>query len=88
MVKSLPNLSMLNGVSTSDIVESGKHVVDTALMPRLPEWNPMDPLPEKLISAMWLYLMTYRLADEEKIDETPVWYDLLLVGSILYLLPP
>lgn len=87
IVKSLPNLSMLNGVSMSVIVESGKHAVDTALVPRLPEWDPVDPLPDRVVSAMWLYLMTYRLADEEKIDETPVWYILLLVGSISYLLP-
>lgn len=74
-MKSLPNLSILNGVSTSDIVESGKQVVDAALVPCLPEWDPMDRLPERVVSAMWLYLMTYRLADEEKIDETPVWYN-------------
>ncbi|XP_078164148.1 tubulin-tyrosine ligase [Carex rostrata] len=83
IVKSLPNLSMLNGVSTSVIVESGKHAVDTALLPRLPEWDPVDPLPDRVVSAMWLYLMTYRLADEEKIDETPVWYVMDELGSAL-----
>ncbi|KAJ4767734.1 Tubulin-tyrosine ligase family protein [Rhynchospora pubera] len=83
IVKSLPNLSMLNGVSMTVIVESGKHVVDTALEPRLPEWAPMDPLPERVVSAMWYYLMTYRLADEEKIDETPVWYVMDELGSAM-----
>lgn len=70
----LPNLSFLNGVSASVITETGKHVIDSALQPRLPEWAPSETLPDRVIGAMWLYLMTYRLADEEKIDETPVWY--------------
>jgi len=62
-------------VNSSSIIESGKHIVDSALQPRLPEWSPEESLAERVIGAMWLYLMTYRLADEEKIDETPVWYD-------------
>jgi len=61
-------------VDSSSIIESGKHIVDSVLEPRLPEWSPEEPLAERVIGAMWLYLMTYRLADEEKIDETPVWY--------------
>ena len=75
IIESLPNLSVLNGVNSSSIIESGKHIVDSALQPRLPEWSPEESLTERVIGAMWLYLMTYRLADEEKIDETPVWYD-------------
>lgn len=74
IIEALPNLSLLNGLNASSIVESGKHIVDSALQPRLPEWSPEEPLVERVIGAMWLYLMTYRLADEEKIDETPVWY--------------
>jgi len=62
-------------VNSSSIIESGKHIVDSALQPRLPEWSPEESLTERVIGAMWLYLMTYRLADEEKIDEPPVWYD-------------
>lgn len=69
---------MLNGLNASSIIESGKHIVDSALQPRLPEWSPEEPLAERVIGAMWLYLMTYRLADEEKIDETPVWYAILV----------
>jgi len=69
-------------VDSSSIIESGKHIADSALEPRLPEWSPEEPLAERVIGAMWLYLMTYRLADEENIDETPVWYALV---SILFL---
>lgn len=74
IVEALPNLSVLNGVSTSKISESGKSVVDSMLLPRLPEWTAGEPIADRIINAMWLYLMTYRLADEEKIDETSVWY--------------
>jgi tubulin--tyrosine ligase-like protein 12 len=57
-------------------LESGKHVIDSVLLPRLPEWTPDEPIHDRIISAMWQYLMTYRLADEEKLDETSVWYDI------------
>lgn len=74
IVEALPNLSLLNGVNTSKIMESGKSVVDSMLQPRFPKWTAGEPLTDRVINAMWLYLMTYRLADEEKIDETSVWY--------------
>lgn len=74
ILESLPNLSLLNGISRSKILESGKHVIDSMLQPRLPEWSSEEPLADRVINAMWLYLMNYRLADEEKIDETSVWY--------------
>ncbi|PWZ07339.1 Tubulin--tyrosine ligase-like protein 12 [Zea mays] len=83
ILESLPNLSLLNGVDSSSIIESGKHIVDSALEPRLPEWSPEEPLAERVIGAMWLYLMTYRLADDEKIDETPVWYVMDELGSAM-----
>ncbi|OAY66706.1 Tubulin--tyrosine ligase-like protein 12 [Ananas comosus] len=83
ILESLPSISLLNGVSASIIVESGKHIIDSALQPRLPEWTPAEPLVDRVISAMWLYLMTYRLADEEKIDETSVWYVMDELGSAL-----
>lgn len=79
ILESLPNLSLLNSINASNIIESGKHIVDSALQPRLPEWSPEESLAERVIGAMWLYLMTYRLADEEKIDETPVWYAILAI---------
>ncbi|KAK4713757.1 hypothetical protein R3W88_019664 [Solanum pinnatisectum] len=83
IVEALPNLSLLNGVNTSKIMESGKSVVDSVLQPRLPEWTAGEPLTDRVINAMWLYLMTYRLADEEKIDETSVWYVMDELGSAL-----
>jgi tubulin--tyrosine ligase-like protein 12 len=73
ILESLPNLSELNGVNASKILETGKHVIDSMLQPHLPEWTAEEPLADRIINAMWLYLMTYRLADEEKIDETSVW---------------
>ncbi|KAL5219467.1 hypothetical protein ABZP36_020151 [Zizania latifolia] len=79
----LPNLSLLNGINVPSIIESGKHIVDSALKPCFPEWSPEESLPERVIGAMWLYLMTYRLADEEKIDETPVWYVMDEMGSAM-----
>lgn len=74
LLESLPNISQLNGVSSAKILEAGKHVIDSSLEPRLPEWSQGEPLADRIINAMWLYLMNYRLADEEKIDETSVWY--------------
>lgn len=74
ILESLPKLSELNGVNASKILDTGKHVIDSVLQPRLPEWTAEEPVTDRIISAMWLYLMTYRLADEEKIDETSVWY--------------
>lgn len=79
ILESLPNISELNGINASKILETGKHVIDSILLPRLPEWTPDEPLADRIINAMWQYLMTYRLADEEKLDETSVWYDLRIV---------
>lgn len=75
ILEALPNISELNGISSSKILETGKQVIDSVLLPRLPEWTPDEPLADRIINAMWQYLMTYRLADEEKLDETSVWYD-------------
>ncbi|KAE8664349.1 hypothetical protein F3Y22_tig00112800pilonHSYRG00050 [Hibiscus syriacus] len=72
ILESLPALSLLNGVDASKILEAEKHVVDSMLQPRLPERTAEEPLVDRVLNAMWLYLMTYRLADEEKLDETPV----------------
>ncbi|XP_044464810.1 tubulin--tyrosine ligase-like protein 12 isoform X2 [Mangifera indica] len=83
ILESLPSLSVLNGVSASKILDDGKHVIDSILQPRLPEWTADQPLTDRVLSAMWLYLMTYRLADEEKIDETSVWYVMDELGSAL-----
>ncbi|KAI4377813.1 hypothetical protein MLD38_015387 [Melastoma candidum] len=83
ILESLPNLCLLNGVNAMKIIEAGKHVIDSVLESRLPEWKQGDSLVDRVISAMWLYLMTYRLADEEKIDETSVWYVMDELGSAL-----
>ncbi|KAM3315688.1 hypothetical protein ACQJBY_034052 [Aegilops geniculata] len=83
ILESLPNINLLNGVNASTIVENAKIVVDSALKPRVPEWSPEESLAERVIGAMWLYLMTYRLADEEKFDETPIWYVMDELGSAM-----
>ncbi|XP_042492854.1 tubulin--tyrosine ligase-like protein 12 isoform X3 [Macadamia integrifolia] len=83
ILESLPNLSLLNDVEVLKILETGKHVIDSKLQPHLPEWKSDEPLADRVISAMWLFLMTYRLADEEKIDETSVWYVMDELGSAL-----
>lgn len=82
ILESLPNLSVLNGVNASKIFETEKHVVDSVIQPRLPEWSADEPLADRVINAMWLYLMTYRLADEEKIDETSVLYAFFLYSYL------
>ncbi|MQL78050.1 hypothetical protein Taro_010469 [Colocasia esculenta] len=83
IIEALPGLSFLNGARTSDILENRKDIIDSALQPRFPEWTLSEPLADRVINAMWLYLMTYRLADEEKIDETSVWYVMDELGSAL-----
>ncbi|CAM8966903.1 unnamed protein product [Rhodiola kirilowii] len=83
ILESIPNISMLNGVNASKIIESKKLAVDSMLEPRLPEWTAEDSLVVRVLNAMWLYLMTYRLADDEKLDETSVWYMMDELGSAL-----
>ncbi|KAL8161375.1 hypothetical protein V2J09_012864 [Rumex salicifolius] len=83
ILETVPNIFLLNGVKASKIYETDKYVVDSRLKPRFPAWNPEDSLVERVLSAMWLYLMNYRLADEEKIDETSVWYVMDELGSAL-----
>ncbi|KAL8464103.1 hypothetical protein ACS0TY_033865 [Phlomoides rotata] len=83
IIEALPTLSLLNGVNTSKIMESEKIIVDSSLKPRFSELNTGLSLTDRVINAMWLYLMTYRLADEEKIDETSVWYVMDELGSAL-----
>ncbi|KAJ8750695.1 hypothetical protein K2173_015876 [Erythroxylum novogranatense] len=72
ILESLPKLSILN-----------VHVIDSVLQPRLLEWTAEESLADRVINAMWLYVMTYRLADEEKLDETSVWYVMDELGSAL-----
>ncbi|XP_057857600.2 uncharacterized protein LOC131066778 isoform X2 [Cryptomeria japonica] len=83
IAEALPNLSNINGVSVSKILEEEKAVIDGNLEPRLPEWSNGEPLIDRILRAMWIYVMTYRLADEEKLDETPVWYVMDELGSAM-----
>lgn len=82
IAESIPSISVLNGVNTTRILESGKSVIDSLLLPRLPEWTTGEPLLDRVLNAMWLYLMSYRLADEEKIDETSIWYVVQFVRAL------
>ncbi|KAJ0737989.1 putative tubulin--tyrosine ligase-like protein [Helianthus annuus] len=83
IAETIPSLSLLNGVNTTKILESRKGVIDSVLPPRLPEWTADEALLDRVLNAMWLYLMSYRLADEEKIDETSIWYVMDELGSAL-----
>ncbi|KAL6507667.1 hypothetical protein OROGR_023862 [Orobanche gracilis] len=83
ITEALPGLCLLNGLTTSKILESQKSIVDSMLKPRLSELNVGESLVDRVVNAMWLYLMTYRLANEEKIDETSVWYVMDELGSAL-----
>ncbi|CAE5964467.1 unnamed protein product [Arabidopsis arenosa] len=83
ILESLSNLSLLNGVDTAIIFENGKHVIDSMLQPRIPEPNPEATLVDRVLDAMWLYALNYRLADEEKLDETSLWYVMDELGSAL-----
>lgn len=82
ILERLPNLAYLNGIGRSSILKCGRHFIDS-LGPRFPEYSTNEPLTHRVIDAMWLYLMTYRLASEEKIDETSVCYVMDELGSAL-----
>ncbi|KAH9562882.1 hypothetical protein CY35_05G094600 [Sphagnum magellanicum] len=81
--EALPNLYQLNGMSLSKILEGDKQFLTSDLKPRLHIWSPKEPLLEQVMSAMWQYVLTYRLADDEKLDETPIWYVMDELGSAL-----
>jgi tubulin--tyrosine ligase-like protein 12 len=74
VLESLPNLSELNGVEAAKVLERGESVVEGKLVHRLPVWSNKEPVVERILRAMWSYVMTYRLCDEERLDETPIWY--------------
>ncbi|CAM6083327.1 unnamed protein product [Calypogeia fissa] len=83
IVEGMPKLQSLNGVSVAVILDQEKEVLDSDLKRRFPVWSPEEPLVDRVMRAMWHYLMTYRLADEEKLDETPIWYMMDELGSAL-----
>ena len=70
----MPNLSELNGVEAAKVLEKGESIVEGKLVQRLPLWSKKEPVVDRILRAMWAYIMTYRLCDEEKLDETPIWY--------------
>ncbi|XP_075490378.1 LOW QUALITY PROTEIN: uncharacterized protein LOC142528958 [Primulina tabacum] len=83
IIEALPNILLLNRLSVPKILESEKYIVDSMLETRLPQWGAGESLTDRIINALWFYAMTYRLADEEKIDETSVWYVMDELGSAL-----
>lgn len=70
----IPELLQVNGVPAQRILEEELDILDSNLRPRLPTYSSADSLTERVLQAMWLYIMTYRLSDDEKLDESPVWY--------------
>ncbi|KAL2642268.1 hypothetical protein R1flu_009855 [Riccia fluitans] len=66
IAKALPNLRSINGVEVNLLLKKGMEILDSNL-------KPGEPLVDRVLRAMRNYVMTYRLADEEKLDETPDW---------------
>ncbi|KAJ7296034.1 hypothetical protein O6H91_Y148000, partial [Diphasiastrum complanatum] len=83
IAEALRNLAKLNGVDASQILEEDQQYVVNNLKPRLITCSKEEPLVERVLHAMWAYIMTYRLASEEKLDETPIWYVMDELGSAL-----
>eukprot|EP00249_Psilotum_nudum_P018481 c26826_g1_i1 orf=394-2997(-) len=83
ILEGLPQLCELNGPSVVKILDEKKNIVVDNLKPALPEWGFEEPLVERVLRSMWKFLMTYRLADEVKLDETPIWYIMDELGSAL-----
>lgn len=73
IAEALPTVTDLNGFPRSKVLGGETEELQNSLRPRLPLFSKEDPLMERVMSAMWQYIMTYRLADEEKLDETPIW---------------
>ncbi|GAQ82856.1 Putative tubulin-tyrosine ligase [Klebsormidium nitens] len=78
----LPKVTLINGLERDTILAAkGSTPITASLHPRLPTWQPGEPLVERVLRAMWQFVNTYRLATEEKLDETPVWYVMDELGS-------
>jgi len=73
IAEALPTVTELNGLSRSKCLGGENEEPKNSRRPRLPRFSKEDPLTERVMSAMWQYILTYRLADEEKLDETPIW---------------
>ena len=72
IAEALPTVTELNGHPRDKFIRGRDKELNGYLQPRLPVFSE-DPLIERITSAMWQYILTYRLADEEKLDETPIW---------------
>lgn len=81
VAEALPAVTELNGHPRDKFMGGGDEELNGNLRPRLPVFSKEDPLIERIMSAMWRYILTYRLADEEKLDETPIWYVMDELGS-------
>ena len=80
---SFPSNSQLIGMCATQILETRKHVVDSLHLPRFPEWTADEPRSNHSTHTMWQYLLTNRVADEEKFEETFVCYVMDALGSTL-----
>lgn len=69
IAEALPTVTDVNGFPRSKALEGETE----KLRPRLPHFSKEVSLTDRVMSAMWQYISTYRLADEEKLDETPIW---------------
>ncbi|KAG0585973.1 hypothetical protein KC19_2G053400 [Ceratodon purpureus] len=81
IAEALPFVTELNGHPRDKFVGGGDEELNSNRRPRLPQFSKEDPLIDRVMSAMWQYILTYRLADEEKLDETPIWYVMDELGS-------
>lgn len=73
IAEALPTVTDVNGFPQSKFLGGENEELQNSLRPRLPLFSMEDPLMERVMAAMWQYILTYRLADEEKLDETPIW---------------
>lgn len=73
IAEALSNVTELNGLPRDSFMGGGDEEPNSKLRPRLPHFSKEDPLIDRIMSTMWQYILTYRLADEEKLDETPIW---------------
>ncbi|GBG72467.1 hypothetical protein CBR_g12041 [Chara braunii] len=82
----LPSLLEINNESVEEIRRKSSSVTNGSiddLEPRLPEWSQGEPVVDRVLRSMWQYVQEYRLATEEKLDETPIWYIMDEFGSSL-----
>ena len=77
---SFHNISQLIGMCASQILEIGKHVVDSLHLPHFSKWIVDESRSNHSTHVMWQYLLTCRVADEENFEETFVCYVMDALG--------